>query len=124
MHSTRNAMYAIGLVLAMPVAALAQTPASTAAPKPKHETQAERQKQATVTLASATATALKTVPGATVKHHELERENGKLIYSFEMKTAGKSGIDEVNIDAVTGATVGKVEHEADPVPKKPPAEKP
>jgi uncharacterized membrane protein YkoI len=126
MHPARNAIYAITLVLAMPVAALAQLPAptATAAAKPKHETQAELQKQATVTLASATATALKTVPGATVKSHELEREKGKLIYSFEMKTAGKSGIDEVNIDALTGVTVGKVEHEADPAPKKSPVKTP
>jgi len=32
---------------------------------------------------------------------EIEREGGKLIYSFDMKVPGKSGIDEVNIDAMT-----------------------
>ena len=126
MYPARSTMYAIALVLTVPVAASAQTPAPTAtpAPKPKHETQAQLRKEATVTLASATATALKTVPGAAVKNHELEREKGKLIYSFEMKTAGKSGIDEVNIDALTGAIVGKVEHEADPAPKKPAVKRP
>ncbi len=29
-----------------------------------------------------------------------------------MKTAGKSGIDEVNVDAMTGKLVGKVQHES------------
>jgi uncharacterized membrane protein YkoI len=58
-------------------------------------------------LADAEATALKEVPGGKVANHELEREKGKLIYSFDFKVAGKSGIDEVNIDAMTGALVDK-----------------
>lgn len=90
----------------------------------KKEAQADLAKEARISLAAATATALKEVPGSTVKSHELERENGKLIYSFDMKTAGKSGIDEVNVDAMTGATVGKVGHEADAPPKKAPVKKP
>ena len=28
---------------------------------------------------------------------ELEKENGKLIYSYDIKTEGKSGIDEVQV---------------------------
>lgn len=98
--------------------------AAEAKAKPKVESQAALAKEAKVSLADATATALKTVPGATVKGHELERENGKLIWSFEMKIAGKAGIEEVNVDALTGAVVGEVEHEADPAPKKPPVKKP
>ena len=90
----------------------------------KKEAQADLAKEARISLEAATATALKEVPGATVKSHELEREKGKLIYSFDMKIAGKSGIEEVNVDAMTGATIGKVEHEADPAPKKPPVKKP
>ena len=65
----------------------------------KVETQAELQKQATMTMADARALALKTVPNAKIQAGEIEREGGKLIYSFDMKVAGKSGIDEVNIDA-------------------------
>jgi uncharacterized membrane protein YkoI len=123
MNPTRNAMYTIALGLAMPAAALAQLPATTAtaAPKPTHETQAQLQKQASVALVDATAIAQKAVPNGKITGHELEREGGKLIYSFEMKTAGKPGIDEVNVDAMTGATVGKVAHEADP---KAPVKKP
>ena len=45
-----------------------------------------------------------------VQSHELEREKGKLIYSYDIKVAGKSGIEEVNIDAMTGEIVAH-EHE-------------
>jgi hypothetical protein len=83
-------------------------PAPTAkAPAPKEETQAQLQKEATITLAAATATALKEVPAGKISAHELERENGKLIYSFDIKVAGKKGIEEVNVDAMTGAVVSK-----------------
>ena len=41
---------------------------------------------------------------------ELEDENGKLIYSYELKVPGRSGIEEVNVDAKTGAVVN-TEHE-------------
>jgi uncharacterized membrane protein YkoI len=61
-------------------------------------------------MADARALATKTVPGATIQAGEIERENGKLIYSFDMKTAGKSGIDEVNIDAMTGTVIAN-QHE-------------
>lgn len=69
---------------------------------PKVESQAALEKEAKMTMADARALATKTVPGATIQAGEIEREGGKLIYSFDMKVAGKSGIDEVNIDAMTG----------------------
>jgi uncharacterized membrane protein YkoI len=131
MPSLRPLMCSAALALALPAATLAQagTTTPTPKPKPKVESQTALAKEARYPLDSATATALKAVPGATVKNHELEREKGKLIYSFDMKIAGKPGIEEVNVDAMTGAMVGKVEHEADPAPKKPatsapPANKP
>ena len=69
-------------------------------------------KQAKVTADSAVAVARATLPKAAIKSAEIEQENGKLIYSFDMKTTGKSGIDEVNVDAMTGKLVGKVQHES------------
>lgn len=60
---------------------------------------------------AARATALAQVPGAKVRSHELEFEGGRWIYSYDLKTAGKSGIDEVNVDANTGEVVGGVQHE-------------
>jgi uncharacterized membrane protein YkoI len=98
--------------LALPALLAAQTSA-----KPKHETQAQLQHEATVTLAAATATAAKAVPAGKITSHELEREDGKLIYSFDIKTAGKSGTDEVNVDAMTGTIVSQ-EHESPAAEKK------
>ncbi|MDB4916241.1 MAG: PepSY domain protein [Gemmatimonadetes bacterium] len=77
----------------------------------KTETQAQLKAQAKISAADAEKTALALVPGGKVKEHELEKENGKLIWSFDIATKGKSGIDEVQIDAITGAQVGKVVHE-------------
>jgi uncharacterized membrane protein YkoI len=68
-------------------------------------------KKAKITPDSAISIAKATLPKATIGSAEIEQENGKLIYSFDMKTAGKSGIDEVNVDAMTGKLVGKVQHE-------------
>jgi uncharacterized membrane protein YkoI len=66
---------------------------------------------------SARAVAMATVPNATIRSAELEREHGKLIYSFDMKVAGKSGIEEVNVDAVTGKLIAH-EHETPKAEKK------
>jgi uncharacterized membrane protein YkoI len=68
-------------------------------------------REATVTEAQALEAATKAVPNGHVASIELERENGKLIYSMDVKTRGKPGIDEVNIDAKTGQMVGAVQHE-------------
>lgn len=54
--------------------------------------------------------ALDRVPGGTITEAELEEEDGRLIYSFEIKVAGKPGEDEVHVDATTGEVV-KQEHE-------------
>jgi len=56
----------------------------------------------------ARATALAQVRNGTVKSAELEREHGRLIYSYDIEVPGKSGIDEVNIDAMTGKVVAKM----------------
>jgi uncharacterized membrane protein YkoI len=126
MTRARTTLLGLAVALALPAMALAQGPTkttTTAKPKPKVESQAALAKEAKISLAAATATALAKVPGATVKAKELEREDGKLIYSFELKIAGKPGIEEVNVDAMTGEIVGEVEHEDDPAPAKP-AKKP
>lgn len=59
---------------------------------------------------SATSIALAQVPGGTLRSGELEREHGRLIYSFDIKVAGTSGIEEVNVDARDGSVVAH-EHE-------------
>jgi uncharacterized membrane protein YkoI len=83
----------------------------------KAESQAALQKEARITEATARATALKEVPNGTVKSSELERENGKLIYSYDISVPGKSGIDEVNVNAIDGTVVAK-QHESPKSEKK------
>lgn len=50
--------------------------------------------------------ALQRVKG-TIKSSELEKEHGKMIYSFDIRNA-KGGITEVNIDARTGKIIAVV----------------
>jgi uncharacterized membrane protein YkoI len=76
----------------------------------KSESQATLQKEAKISEETARATALKQVPNGTVKSSELEREHGKLIYSYDITVPGKSGIDEVNVNAIDGSVVAK-QHE-------------
>ena len=64
--------------------------------------------QPKITMAEARATALKKAPGK-VTSEELENEHGKLIYSFDIATS-KSGVTEVNVDAINGKIVA-VQHE-------------
>ncbi|HEV7388896.1 MAG TPA: PepSY domain-containing protein [Gemmatimonadaceae bacterium] len=66
--------------------------------------------RATLAPDSAIKIALARVPGGSISEAELEEEDGRLIYSFEIKVAGKSGSDELHIDARTGKIV-KQEHE-------------
>src|SRR5450756_321260 len=66
----------------------------------KAETQAALQKEAKISEETARATALKEVPTGTVKSSELEREHGKLIYSVDVTVPGKTGINEVNVNAI------------------------
>lgn len=65
-------------------------------------TQAELQTQAKVSKEQATKTALSRVPDAKVESSELEREHGKLIWSFDLARNGKPGVTEVQVDAMTG----------------------
>lgn len=65
-------------------------------------------KEAKIAEPDARKTALAQVPGGVVEAFELEREGGKLLYSYDIKSAGKSGIDEVQIDAMTGAMLSNV----------------
>ena len=78
----------------------------------KHETQEQLQAEAKIPMEMARATALARVKNGTVKSEELEREHGRLIYSFDITVPKRSGVDEVNVDAKTGKLVGRVMHES------------
>lgn len=64
--------------------------------------------KAKIAESAARATAMSRVPGSTVEAAELENENGKLLYSYDLKVAGQSGIQEVQVDAITGNVIGVV----------------
>lgn len=68
--------------------------------------QAKLEAEAKVSRADAERLALSKVPGGTIKEGEIERENGKLIWSFDVAMTGTRDIMEVNIDAITGSVVG------------------
>lgn len=63
-----------------------------------------------ITMDAAKKTALAKVEGGVIKSSELEKEKGKLIYSFDIVGPDKQ-IVEVNVDANSGAVVA-VEHES------------
>jgi len=95
---------------------------ATATTKPKthvkkKETQEQMQKEAKISEATARETALARVPNGSVKSSELEREKGKLVYSYDISVPGKSGVEEVNVDAMTGKVIA-VEHESAKMEKK------
>jgi uncharacterized membrane protein YkoI len=69
------------------------------------EDQAKLEAKAKVTKAEAQKIALAKVPNGTVKDAELEEEDGKLIWSFDITTPNSKDITEVNVDAKTGEVV-------------------
>jgi len=77
--------------------------------------------KAKVTEAAAAATAQKRFPKGAIQSVELEREDGHLKYSYDIATPGKSGIDEVDVDALSGKIIA-VAHETPEQMKKEAAE--
>jgi len=79
------------------------------------QSQAELAKQAKISKDAAIATALARVPNGTIKESEIEKEGGKLIWSFDVATPGTKDITEVNVDAMTGSIVAVSIEKAAPV---------
>jgi uncharacterized membrane protein YkoI len=107
-----------GLVFAKPVPLAAQKHKTKAEKEEANEhgeeeeesaeQQAKLARQARITKEQAQEIALKRAPG-NVESGELEREHGKLVYSFDIRNA-RGTIDEVQVSAITGKIV-RVEHE-------------
>ncbi len=75
-----------------------------ASPKAK---QARLEAKAKVARVEAEKTALAKVnlPGSAIAEGEIEEENGKLVWSFDVTTPGTKDITEVQVDAMTGDVV-------------------
>jgi len=58
--------------------------------------------QAKITKAEAQKIALDRVPGGMIKECDIEKEKGKLLWSFDIATPGTKDITEVQVDAMTG----------------------
>jgi uncharacterized membrane protein YkoI len=70
--------------------------------------------QAKVAEPDARATALARVPGGAVQSSNLERENGRLVWSFDIADPKSPNVIEVQVDAKTGRIVSaKIETPAD-----------
>lgn len=71
---------------------------------------AQMKKLAKVNLPAAQATAIQSVGKANldrVVSKELEVEDGCLLYSFDLRLRSKEGIDEVQVDAVSGKVISQ-----------------
>jgi hypothetical protein len=67
------------------------------------ESQKQLKKEAKISMRKARSIALAKAPGK-LKSSELEREGGKLIYSFDIRNS-KGTITEVNVNAIDGSIV-------------------
>ena len=91
------------------------------------QSQAVLKAQAKITQEEATTTALAQVLGGTIKSVEIENENNKLVWSFDISKPGFTSITEIQVDANTGKIVSTLvetpidqakEAAADPKPKQ------
>lgn len=105
--NTKSLIAGFAAIVLASVAAGAQQPAA----KYKRDLPAKLVKEAKITEDVAAATALKAVPSGKIDKMELEKEDGKLIYSYDIKVAGKSGVEEVHVDAISGALLSNI-HES------------
>lgn len=69
------------------------------------ESQTALKAQAKITIEEATNTALAKVPNGKIQAAELEKEHGKLIWSFDISMPKSTNITEVQVDAKTGKIV-------------------
>ena len=79
--------------------------AGCASEKSEQTKQARLEAKAKIARADAEKTALQQVPNGTVKEAEIEKEHGKLIWSFDIAVPDSKDIKEVAVDAMTGQVV-------------------
>jgi uncharacterized membrane protein YkoI len=97
----KTKMNSVGAVAAAILLAVGLLSCATDAQK-----EGKLQAEAKVSRAEAEKIALTKVPGGTIKEGELEKEKGRLIWSFDIDTPGTSDITEVQVDALSGGVVG------------------
>jgi uncharacterized membrane protein YkoI len=108
-HSISRTIMPLAGALLVAGAALSSLAAQE--PTYKRDLPAALVKQAKVTEPAAAKLALARVAHGRITAVELENEGGRLIYSYEIKVPGRSGVEEVNVNAKTGKVVN-TEHES------------
>ena len=104
-HSTNKQTLPMKLKSILPTVAAALLAASLIGCATEKEEEAKLASMAKVSRADAEHTALAKVPGGTIKDGELEKEKGKLIWSFDISVPGSADIKEVAVDAISGAVL-------------------
>jgi uncharacterized membrane protein YkoI len=70
---------------------------------PEHH--AKLQAEAKISEGDARAIVMTKIPDGKIKEAELEKEKGKLIWSFDLAKPNAEDISEINVDAITGEIV-------------------
>jgi uncharacterized membrane protein YkoI len=76
--------------------------------------QARLRALARVARQQAEQAALAQAPGGTIKEGELEDDNGKLIWWFDLVTPGSKAVTEVSVDAITGGVISVATETSEP----------
>ena len=95
-------------------ALVAQQPSGQAGSQQSVTIKAEKPEyssQAKITSQVAVDSALARVPGGQIHEGELEKEHGRLVYSFDVLVPQRKGVEEVQVDARSGKVVS-VNHES------------
>jgi uncharacterized membrane protein YkoI len=93
--TTKNRVFAVGLAFAMGMLNVAQA----------NPGEAQLMKEARVTKSQAEKTALMKVPNGIIMSAEIEKEHGRLIWSFDIAKQGTKNITEVQVNAINGNIV-------------------
>jgi uncharacterized membrane protein YkoI len=71
----------------------------------ERQAQAQFLAQARIGREQAARVALAQAPGGRIKEGELENDDGKLVWWFDLVTPGSNGVTEVSVDASTGGVI-------------------
>jgi uncharacterized membrane protein YkoI len=88
----------------------AAKPAADKSPTYEKDLPASFVAKAKVAEPTAAATAVAKVPGGKIRSVELDTVAGRLVYTYDIKVKGKSGSEEVNVDAMSGSVLA-MQHE-------------
>jgi uncharacterized membrane protein YkoI len=97
-------LFVLTIFLSAGLIAQAQTPKKSKIP-------ASLKKEAKISVEEARAIALKKVPGE-IQEEELEKEHGKLVYSYDIRATGQKDITEVQVSAIDGSIVSVEKEDA------------